>query len=60
MYNIIYNLCIVLKCSVLTENLREFPGGPVVRTWHSHCRDPGSIPGRGTKIPRGERWGLNK
>ena len=29
---------------------REFPGGPVVRTLHFH--GPGSIPGRGTKIPQ--------
>lgn len=26
------------------EALQESPGGPVVRTWRSHCR------GRGTKI----------
>ena len=32
------------------ENYREFPGGPVVRTQPFHCRDPGSIPGWGTKI----------
>ena len=31
---------------------RDFPGGPVVRTWRFHCRDLGSIPGRGTKIPQ--------
>ena len=30
--------------------LGEFPGGPVVRTWHFHCWGPGSIPGWGTKI----------
>ena len=29
---------------------REFPDGPVVRTWHFHYQGPGSIPGRGTKI----------
>ena len=28
----------------------KFPGGPVLRTQHFHCRGPGSIPGRGTKI----------
>ena len=28
----------------------ELPGGPVVRTQHFHCRGPGSIPGRRTKI----------
>ena len=30
--------------------MREFPGGPVVRTWHFHCCGLGSIPGQGTKI----------
>ena len=30
----------------------EFPGGPVVRTWHFHCRGPGFDPGWGTKIPQ--------
>ena len=28
----------------------EFPGEPVVRTWHFDCCDLGSVPGRGTKI----------
>ena len=32
--------------------LGEFPGDPVVRTQRSHCWGPGSIPGRGTKIPQ--------
>ena len=27
-----------------------FPGGPVVKTLHFHCRGLGSIPGLGTKI----------
>ena len=30
----------------------EFPGSPVVKTQHFHCRGPGSIPGLGTKIPQ--------
>ena len=34
------------------KNLREFPGGPVLRTPHFHCQGPGSIPGQGTKIPQ--------
>ena len=31
--------------------LREFPGGPVVKTSPSNARGAGSIPGRGAKIP---------
>ena len=38
---------------------REFPGGPVVRTAHFHCRAPHSIPGRGTKISQDE-WPTKK
>ena len=30
--------------------LGEFPGGPVVKTPHLHCRGVGLIPGLGTKI----------
>ena len=44
--------------------LREFPGGPVVRTWCFHCQDPGLIPGQGTKIQQaswcGEKTKQNK
>ena len=29
----------------------DFPGGPVVKTPHFHCRGAGSIPGRGAKVP---------
>ena len=35
--------------------MKEFPGGPVVRTPHFHCRGPGSIPGQGTKILQATR-----
>ena len=28
----------------------KFPGGPVVKSLCSYCHEPGSIPGRGTKI----------
>ena len=38
----------------------ECPGGPVVRTRHSHCQGPGSIPGPGTKIPLAMRHGQKK
>ena len=30
----------------------DFPGGPVVKNLPSNAGDTGSIPGRGTKIPR--------
>ena len=39
---------------------REFHGSPVVRTQHFHCWDPGSIPGRGTKILQAMWPGQNK
>ena len=35
---------------------RDFPGGPAVRTPCFHCRHPGSIPGRGTKILQAAVW----
>ena len=31
---------------------KDFPGGPVVKNPPSNAGDVGSIPGRGTKIPR--------
>ena len=34
---------------------RDFPGGPVVKTPHFHCRGVGSTPGRGAKIPHAAR-----
>ena len=30
--------------------MKDFPGGPVVRTLRSQCRSPGLIPGWGIKI----------
>ena len=44
------------------KDLREFPGGPVVRTLHIHCRiagDTGLIPGQGTKIPHAVQHSQN-
>ena len=32
--------------------LRDFPGGPVVRTPCLHCRGTDLIPGQGNKIPQ--------
>ena len=37
--------------SIKTEDLGDFPGGPVVKNPPSNAGDGGSIPGRGTKIP---------
>ena len=39
------------------NNIREFPGGPVVRTQHFHCQGQGSIPGWGIKILQTMRHG---
>ena len=49
-----------LRGQHLSRDLREFPGSPVVRTQCFHCRDPGSIPGRETKIPQAVLCGQKK
>ena len=42
--------------SVLFEDKkREFPGGPAVRTWHTHCQGPRFNPWMENKIPQ-TRW----
>ena len=38
----------------------EFLGGLVSRIPGSHCRGPGSIPGRGTEIPQAVQRGKKK
>ena len=48
------------KVEGLNESKREFPGGPVIRTLHFHCRGHGSIPGPGTNIPHAAQHGQNK
>ena len=40
---------------VVLKLLRDFPGGPVVKTSPSNARGVGSIPGRGAKIPDASR-----
>ena len=35
----------------LKMEIRDFPGGPVVKNPPSNAGDAGSIPGRGAKIP---------
>ena len=39
---------------------REFPGGPVLRTWCFHCWGLGSILGWGTKIPQASQCSQKK
>ena len=39
---------------------REFPGGPAVKNPSCNAADAGSIPGRGTTIPRHKEWPKNK
>ena len=39
-----------LKISPLTEFCRDFPSGPVVKTWPSSVGASGSIPGWGARI----------
>ena len=36
----------------LKNEIWVIPSSPVVKTQHIHCRDTGSIPGRGTMIPQ--------
>ena len=38
--------------TMINNLIRDFSGCPVVRTPHSHCLGPGSIPGQGTRIPQ--------
>ena len=38
---------IIMHCKPLG---RKFPAGLVVRAWHFHCSDLGSIPGQGNKV----------
>ena len=38
----------------------EFPAGPVVRTWCFYCCEPGSIPGRETRILKAPRCSQKK
>ena len=46
----------------LKESLinREFPDGPVVRTWQFHCWGPGSILGQGIRIMQATQHGQKK
>ena len=41
------------------DDIRDFPGGPVVKTSPSSAGGAGSIPGRGAKIPHAS-WPKNQ
>ena len=45
-----YQLRPVRMATIKKTTNRKFPGSPVVRTQHFHCRGPGSILGQGIKI----------
>ena len=51
---------VALIFSLLEYGLGEFPGGPVVRILHFHCRGLGFDPCWGTKIPKAMWRGLKK
>ena len=36
---------------VYSKKIRDFPGGPVVKSPPANAEDSGSIPGQGAKIP---------
>ena len=43
--------CQYYFASLLNQWIRDFPGGPMVKTSPSRASGVGSIPGVGTKIP---------
>ena len=45
--------------SAILRYIRDFPGGPVVKTLPSNAEGVGSIPGRGSKIPHAS-WPKNQ
>ena len=50
---------LVSQC-IKNRKIRDFPGGPVVKTLRFHCRGTGLIPGQGTKIPHATWCGPKK
>ena len=59
--NVVGSEATKISCSLFTDQLQclvkrftvwGIPGGPVVKTWHFHCHDQGSISGWRTKIPQ--------
>ena len=50
-----WSACCNATAPVKVSELRDFPGGPVVKNLPSNAGDLGSIPGQGTKIPNAVR-----
>ena len=50
---------IMLWRSLYRVEYRDFPGSPVVKTLHFHCRGMDLIPDQGTKIPH-DTWPRKK
>ena len=56
-----FTLVLVFTFSIVYKfSKREFPGGPVVKTWCFHYDGLGSIPGQGTKIPQAKWYSQKK
>ena len=58
-----YYMSPLMWSSTLIKNVRDFPGGPVVRTPCFHCRGLRVVPGEGIKIPQAvwhnqDKWKL--
>ena len=47
--------CLSSRTYLNCQNIWEFPGDPVLRTWRRHCYGPGSVPGRGTETLQATR-----
>ena len=47
----VWEVCLLSGSCLFRKTLRDFPGGPVVKTSLSNAGGAGSIPGQGAKIP---------
>lgn len=45
---------------MVKDSMLGIPSCPVIRTLHFHSQGPGSVPGRGTKIPQHRGVGKKK
>ena len=50
----------IISYFVLEVSIRDFPGGPVVKTSRFHCKGHGFIPAQGTKIPHSTQHSQKK